>query len=63
MIMACPACKVAIQCTGYRKEMDGMVDLIVCGEENDKAIIEDFQKLQGAQEMLWKEFTMKHYGF
>jgi len=55
--------KSAIDCTGYRKEMDNMVDLIVCGVEKRKEVIEEFIELQHAQEMLWMEFTEKNYDF
>jgi len=55
--------KAILDCTGYRKEMDNMVDMIVCDAENDKDIIEKFGQLQSDQEKMWKDFTLEHYGF
>ena len=58
------ACKkAAIDCTGYRKEMDNMVSLIICVSEDNEEIIADFNELQGEQEKMWHKFTEKHYGF
>lgn len=56
-------CKAAIDCTGYRCEMDNLVALITCGAEDDEEIITDFIKLQGEQEKMWVKFTEKHYDF
>ena len=55
--------KAAIDCTGYRCEMDNRVDLIVAQIETDEGIIDEFIKLQGDQEKMWLKFTEKHYGF
>lgn len=58
-----PRCKAAIDCTGYRCEMDKLVTAILCGAEDDPEIIQAFIKLQGEQEKMWHKFTEKHYGF
>ena len=50
--MCGPRCKAAIDCTGYRSEMDKTVDLIVAGAYDDEAI-EAFLDLQRTQERLW----------
>jgi len=61
--MSHAAKKAAIDCTGYRKEMDNQVDLIICGGEDDESIIQDFIKLQGDQEKMWLKFVDKNYDF
>jgi hypothetical protein len=62
--MPCGAkCKAAIDCTGYRCEMDNLVALITCGAEDDEEIIADFIKLQGEQEKMWIKFVEKNYDF
>jgi len=58
-----PRCKAAIDCTGYRCEMDRMVDLIIAGAEDDERIIAEFIKLQGDQEKMWIRFVKKNYDF
>lgn len=51
--MSCPECKVAIDCTGYRKEMDNAVDLIIANIIKDAAAVDAFIELQQTQESLW----------
>jgi len=58
-----PRCKAALDCTGYRCEMDKLVTAILCGAEDDPAIIQDFIKLQGDQEKMWIKFVDKNYDF
>ena len=48
-------CKAAIDCTGYRCEMDKAVDLIINGFYDDEAI-EAFIKVQRRQEKRWIEW-------
>jgi len=55
--------KVAIDCTGYRCEMDREVDLIIAGVESREDVIADFIKLQGDQEKAWLKFVDKNYDF
>lgn len=55
--------KVAIDCTGYRCEMDREVDLIIAGVEDREDVIDEFIKLQGEQEKDWQKFVEKHYDF
>lgn len=61
--MPAAAEKVAIDCTGYRCEMDKEVDLIIAGVEKRKDVIDAFIALQGAQEQMWVEFRDEHYDF
>ena len=49
----CPACKVAIDCSGYRKEMDNAVDLIIANIIKDDDAVNAFIALQEQQESLW----------
>jgi len=55
--------KAAIDCTGYRCEMDSEVDLITSGVETREDVIADFIKLQGDQEKMWLKFVEKNYDF
>lgn len=60
--MPCAACgKAAIDCTGYRKEMDNMVDLIIAGVVKKDEIVAEFIELQQGQEKGWIEFRAKHF--
>ena len=54
--MTLRACaKAAIDCTGYRKEMDNTVDLIIADYYKPEAV-ESFRCLQEAQERMWLEW-------
>lgn len=55
--------KAAIDCTGYRCEMDREVDLIIAGVEDREDVIDKFIKLQGKQEKQWLEFVAENYDF
>jgi len=55
--------KAAIDCTGYRCEMDREVDLIIAGVEDREDVIDEFLKLQGDQEKMWAKFVEKNYDF
>lgn len=55
--------KSAIDCTGYRCEMDREVDLIVAGVETRDNVIEKFIALQQSQEKDWLEFVKENYDF
>ena len=49
-------CKAAVDCTGYRKEMDNAVDLIINDDIHNDIAIEKFIELQQAQEAMWLEW-------
>jgi len=55
--------KSAIDCTGYRCEMDREVDLIIAGVEKRKDVIDKFIEMQGNHEKDWKEFVAENYDF
>jgi len=55
--------KAAIDCTGYRCEMDREVDLIIAGVEDRDDVIDKFIKLQSEQEKQWLEFRNENYDF
>jgi len=55
--------KSAIDCTGYRCEMDREVDLIIAGVEDREDVIDEFIALQGKQEKDWLKFVKKHHDF
>ena len=55
--------KAAIDCTGYRCEMDHEVDLIVAGVEVREDVIAKFIKLQQQGEKDWLEFRAENYDF
>ena len=55
--------KQAIDCTGYRCEMDREVDLIIAGIEVREDVIEKFIDLQQSQERDWLEFVAENYDF
>lgn len=62
--MPCTGCtKSAIDCTGYRCEMDNEVDLIIAGVEDREDVVDEFIKLQGDQEKMWLKFVEKNYDF
>jgi hypothetical protein len=48
--------KAAIDCTGYRKEMDNAVDLIINHLITDDEAIQQFIELQQTQESMWLEW-------
>jgi len=55
--------KQAIDCTGYRCEMDREVDLIIAGVEDREDVIDAFIKLQRDQEKMWNKFVDKNHDF
>jgi len=55
--------KAAIDCTGYRCEMDREVDLIIAGVEDREDVIDEFIKLQDDQEKDWQKFVDKNHDF
>ena len=55
--------KAAIDCTGYRCEMDREVDLIIAGVEGREDVIEKFIAMQQSQEKDWLEFVAENYDF
>jgi len=55
--------KAAIDCTGYRCEMDREVDLIIAGVEVRQDVIDKFVALQQSQEKDWLEFVAENYDF
>ncbi len=55
--------KSAIDCTGYRCEMDREVDLIIAGVEKRRDVIDEFVAMQGNHEKDWKEFVARNYDF
>ncbi len=55
--------KAAIDCTGYRCEMNREVDLIIAGLEAREDVIATFIELQQAQERDWLEFVAENYDF
>jgi len=55
--------KAAIDCTGYRCEMDREVDLIIAGVEDREDVIDEFIKLQREQEKMWNKFVDKNHDF
>jgi len=61
--MSHAAKKAAIDCTGYRCEMDREVDLIIAGVEDREDVIDEFIKLQGEQEKMWNKFVDKNHDF
>ena len=61
--MSHAAKKAAIDCTGYRCEMDSEVDLIISGVEDREDVIQEFIKLQGEQEKMWMKLSEKNYDF
>jgi len=61
--MSHAARKAAIDCTGYRKEMDNEVDLIVCGVEDRKKAINEFIELQQEQEKMWLAWRDEWHDF
>jgi len=61
--MSHAAKKAAIDCTGYRCEMDSEVDLIIAGVEDREDVIDEFIKLQREQEKMWNKFVDKNHDF
>ena len=61
--MSHAAKKAAIDCTGYRCEMDKEVDLIIAGVEDREDVIDEFIKLQRDQEKMWNKFVDKNHDF
>jgi len=61
--MSHAAKKAAIDCTGYRCEMDKEVDLIIAGVEGREDVIDEFIKLQRDQEKMWNKFVDKNHDF
>jgi len=55
--------KAAIDCTGYRCEMDREVDLIIAGVEDREDVIDEFIKIQREQEKMWNKFVDKNHDF
>jgi len=55
--------KAAIDCNGYRCEMDNEVALIIAGVEDREDVIDEFIKLQRDQEKMWNKFVDKNHDF
>lgn len=53
--------KAAIDCTGYRSEMDSAVDLIIADLIDDDDV-ESFIEMQRLQEALWVDWRDKVLG-
>ncbi len=58
-----PICKAAIDCTGYRCEMDREVDLIIAGVEDREDVIDEFNEMSSKHEKDWNKFVEKNHDF
>ncbi len=54
--------KAAIDCTGYRKELDFETHRIINGKVKHDAV-EDFILMNQENEGRWKAYVAKHYEF